>query len=746
MSRRKLPIGIQTFREVREDDCYYVDKTAHIRRLADEGKHFFLSRPRRFGKSLFLDTCKELFEGNEALFEGLAIHEHWDWSVRHPVVRLSFGSGHFQGPDDLRTEVTDRLNAMEEAAGVTAHPDSIPARFHHLIEVLHRRMGRRVAVLIDEYDKPILDALDTPDIARANRDFLRGLYAVVKDSDAHIRFSFLTGVSKFSKVSLFSGINNLNDITLDPRYCAICGYTDRDLDTVFAPELPGLDRDAIRERYNGYGWRGEERVYNPFDILLLFDKREFGAWWFETGTPAFLVETLFKRRVSTVALDDMMSTGALLSAFDVDDIATEALLFQTGYLTIREEQTLGGKALYRLGYPNREVRQSLNECLLEYLVRDRSRQTANSIRLVALLQANDFEGLKALFHALLRGHSLRVVHQQRHRALRGLLRERVLLVLRGTGARHHGGGQHEPRAAGHGGALQRQRLPVRAQGGGDGGGGGGDGAVEGEGLRGEVPGEWGADSPGGGGVQPGYPQRGGVRGRARLSRRLARRHPEPGRQRSDGRTVRARRAAAGISLRMRRFIAAGAGPVRRPPSRGALPSRMPTSTAVSTANLTRLDRTPIRRRGIGGVAAAARQRSLHECLQAHCAYDSEHGTLFLPFVASSDAREMTVRSFHWPSCRRWSGTWSRAGRHRRKGSRGMNACGIESTGACAGALGAGAVRRHSTVRHRMLSAVLGAAGQQSTTGALRGGPPEGACAMPPIAAEAHRHSTGVAYP
>ena len=399
MTRRKLPIGIQTFRRIREDGCYYVDKTGYIRLLLDEGTHYFLSRPRRFGKSLFLDTCKELFEGSEALFEGLAVHDRWDWSVRNPVVRLSFGAGHFKRPDDLQAAVMDRLEMQESQAGVTARHESAPARLAHLIGTLHERTGRRVVVLVDEYDKPILDALDVPEVARANRDYLRGLYAVIKDSDAHIRFSFLTGVSKFSKVNLFSGLNNLTDITLDPRCSAICGYTDTDLDTVFAPELPGLDRDAIREWYNGYGWRGEERVYNPFDILLLFRNREFGAWWFETGTPAFLVETLFRRQVSTVTLGEMVGTEALLSSFDVDDIATEALLFQTGYLTILEERSLGGKALYRLGYPNREVRQSLNEYLLECLVRNTSRRTANSIRLEELLQASDFEGMRALFHA-----------------------------------------------------------------------------------------------------------------------------------------------------------------------------------------------------------------------------------------------------------------------------------------------------------------------------------------------------------
>ena len=399
MTRRKLPIGIQTFRRIREDGCYYVDKTPFIRRLLDGGTHYFLSRPRRFGKSLFLDTLKALFEGDEALFEGLAIHRDWDWSVRHPVVRLSFGSGHFTEPDGLRTEVTDQLRTLENDAGVTARHDSTAARFRHLIRTTHARSGQRVVVLVDEYDKPILDALDVPEVARANRDYLRGLYAVIKDSDAHVRFSFLTGVSKFSKVSLFSGLNNLTDLTLDPEYSSICGYTDADLDTVFAPELPGLDRDAIREWYNGYSWLGEERVYNPFDILLLFRNRRFGAWWFETGTPTFLVETLFRRRVSSVCLGEMVGSSALLSTFDVDDIATEALLFQTGYLTICEEQQRGGRISYRLGYPNREVRRSLNESLLGYLVRNPSCQEANSNRLYDLLEANDFDGLRTLFHA-----------------------------------------------------------------------------------------------------------------------------------------------------------------------------------------------------------------------------------------------------------------------------------------------------------------------------------------------------------
>ena len=399
MSKRRLPIGIQTFREIREEDYYYVDKTGYICRLLDEGKHYFLSRPRRFGKSLFLDTLKELFEGNEPLFAGLAIHDQWDWSRRYPVVRLDFSGGSYYERGGLREDAMAQLQDLAEEAGVATRYESASACFRHLLGALSRQAGQRVVVLVDEYDKPILDALEVPDVARANRDFLRDLYAMIKSSDAHIRFAFITGVSKFSKVSLFSGLNNLKDITIDPRYSAICGYTEADLDTVFAPELPGLDRDQVRDWYNGYSWLGDEKVYNPFDILLLFDSRKFGAYWFETGTPTFLIETLCKRHVSSLELGSMEGSSDLLSTFDVDDMATEALLFQTGYLTINDEADLGGEPHYLLGYPNREVRQSLNRSLLRYLVKDSSQQMANSVRLYELLSVNDFAGLETLFHA-----------------------------------------------------------------------------------------------------------------------------------------------------------------------------------------------------------------------------------------------------------------------------------------------------------------------------------------------------------
>ncbi|MGB0847861.1 MAG: AAA family ATPase, partial [Thiolinea sp.] len=237
----------------------------------------------------------------------------------------------------------------------------------------------------------------SPEVAKANRDFLRGFYGIIKDYDAHIKFSFFTGVSKFSKVSIFSGLNNLNDITLDPRYATICGYTDLDIDTVFATELDDLDRDEIRKWYNGYHWRGEG-IYNPFDILQLFDKRQFDNYWFETGTPTFLVNLLFERQIATLKLNNLFSSSAMLSSFDVDVIETEALLFQTGYLTIKQEENLGGQRFYQLGYPNREVYQSLNEQLLSSLVKDKSEQAIQSGQLYRLLMVNDFNGLKNLFH------------------------------------------------------------------------------------------------------------------------------------------------------------------------------------------------------------------------------------------------------------------------------------------------------------------------------------------------------------
>ena len=277
MRKRKLPTGIQTFRKVREEGCYYVDKTAYIQRLVAEGTHYFLSRPRRFGKSLFVDTIKELFEGSEALFKGLHIHDRWDWSVRHPVVWLSFAAGRFDRPGALEADFADQMASLERLAGASNHYATPHRRFAGLIEALHTQSGRGVVVLVDEYDRPITDALNDPTLAKDNRSFLRGVYSVVKDADAFIALSFFTGTSKFSEVGLLPDLNNLIDITLDPSYAAICGYTDDDLQTVFAAELEGLDRKAVRDWYDSYCGLGEASIYNPWAILLLFRSRRFKA-------------------------------------------------------------------------------------------------------------------------------------------------------------------------------------------------------------------------------------------------------------------------------------------------------------------------------------------------------------------------------------------------------------------------------------------------------------------------------------
>ncbi len=400
MEKRVLPIGIQSFRDLRERNCYYVDKTGYALRLIREGKYYFLSRPRRFGKSLFVDTLKHLFEGDRGLFVGLEAYDQWDWSVRYPVVRLDFAGLNANRPGALEQDVLAQLSKLERIAGVEAYQSSGPRRLEELIHTLRSQAGQPVCVLIDEYDKPILDAIENPDLARANRDYLSGLYGMLKSCDQDIRFAFLTGVSKFSKVSLFSGLNNLRDITFNPSCTAICGYTEGDLDKEFAAELPGLDREQIREWYNGYSWGGERKVYNPFDVLLLFAEREFKPWWFETGTPTFLVRTLLEHKISAAALEGMLVTEGGLGKFEVGRIAPEALLFQTGYLTIGGQETRRGKRRYRLVYPNREVRESLNASLLAYLTGEDPQRERHIDALEELLANGDLIGLERRIRAL----------------------------------------------------------------------------------------------------------------------------------------------------------------------------------------------------------------------------------------------------------------------------------------------------------------------------------------------------------
>jgi hypothetical protein len=399
MNRKKLPIGIQTFAKIREEHCYYVDKTPLILKLVSEGSHYFLSRPRRFGKSLLIDTIGELFAGNQTLFEGLFIDDKWDWEVKYPVIRISFGGGVIENRADLEDTIQDLLDVNQKSLKIDCGERSHRNCFKELIRTAHEKTGQRVVILVDEYDKPILDNLLKPDIAREIRDGLRNFYSVIKDSDAHVKFAMLTGVSKFSKVSLFSGLNNLRDITIAAEFSAICGYTDEDIDTVFLPEIEELDREKIRHWYNGYNWTGTS-VYNPFDVLLLFQERQFKAHWFETGSPTFLIDLLITRGFFSPNLAKTQTSLELLFAFDVEKITTEALLFQAGYLTISKlEQPLLGYWVYTLGYPNHEVETSLNDALLNGYVVDGQAAFTNRLVLLELLKTNNFAQMQNLFTA-----------------------------------------------------------------------------------------------------------------------------------------------------------------------------------------------------------------------------------------------------------------------------------------------------------------------------------------------------------
>ncbi len=398
LARRNLPIGIQTFSQIISGGYYYADKTCFALALAQQDKYYFLSRPRRFGKSLFLDTLKELFEGQQDLFKGLYIADKWDWSQRFPVIRISFGGGNLSTIAYVERNVHQQLEEHERQFNLPARYPDVESRFRDLIGRVHEQSGQPTVVLIDEYDKPILDNITDHATALALREWLKNFYGIIKDADRHIRLGFLTGVSKFSKVSLFSGLNNLRDITLSPEFSTICGYTDQDVDTLFASELDGLDRNEIKRWYNGYNWRGAS-VYNPFDLLLLFREREFDAYWFQSGTPTFLIKMLTERKAWLPELETMEADSNLLSSFDIGNISTAALMFQAGYLTIGKASRINGSYLYQLRFPNEEVRQSLYGSLVSTWTADAGVDVSNRIKLIRILAANDLAALKGLFQA-----------------------------------------------------------------------------------------------------------------------------------------------------------------------------------------------------------------------------------------------------------------------------------------------------------------------------------------------------------
>jgi hypothetical protein len=361
---KKLPVGIQTFSKIIEDDYLYIDKTELARSVIERYQYIFLSRPRRFGKSLFLDTLKNIFEGKRELFQGLLIEEQWNWEVTYPVIKISF-SGGIHSKDDLEEDLVQILNSNEKRLALKCENKSKAKYFFaELIQQAFQKYQQKVVILIDEYDKPILDNIENIPEALIIRDGMRDFYTKIKENDEYLRFAFLAGVSKFSKVSLFSGLNNLEDISLNPDYGNVCGYTQRDVDTSFAPYLEGVDMEEVKRWYNGYNFLGD-KVYNPYDILLFIkNKCVFDNYWFETGTPRFLIELIKKNSYFIPDFLNMNVDKSLINSFDIENLNLETILFQTGYLTIKRLLPSGMGVGYELGFPNKEVQISFNEYIL----------------------------------------------------------------------------------------------------------------------------------------------------------------------------------------------------------------------------------------------------------------------------------------------------------------------------------------------------------------------------------------------
>ncbi|HEB62243.1 MAG TPA: hypothetical protein ENI82_03730 [Bacteroidetes bacterium] len=396
---KNLPIGIQTLSKIIEGDFVYVDKTEIAYNLIQKAGYYFLSRPRRFGKSLFLDTLKEIFEGNKELFKGLYIYDKWDWDVKYPVLRVSLGSGVHKTVQDLSENLLWILKKTERDLGINCNTNLKPKQcFEHLLISAYEKYNQKVVILIDEYDKPILDNITDKGIAREMRDAMKDFYGVIKDNDAYIRFVFITGVSKFSKMNLFSGLNNLEDITLHPDYGNICGYTHNDLLTVFSEHLQGADMDKVKEWYNGYNYFGD-KVYNPFDILLFIsNKFEFRNYWWNTGNPSFLIDMLKTQNYYIPELENFTANEEILNTFDVERIELVALLWQTGYLTITKKSSTLFGIKYLLNTPNREIQTSLNSLFITYLTGQVTEKLKYQEKLFNMLDKPDLDGFRdALF-------------------------------------------------------------------------------------------------------------------------------------------------------------------------------------------------------------------------------------------------------------------------------------------------------------------------------------------------------------
>lgn len=370
---KTLPLGIQTFSELIEKNHVYVDKTEDIYKLfADGGKYYFLSRPRQFGKSLLISTLKEIFSGNKELFKGLWIHDKIEWNT-HPVIHIDFSVIEYRNAELLEQSLMSVLETIAASKNIQLTGISSKDRFAGLIRQLAQ--DGKVVILVDEYDKPIIDFVDNPEISNKNRTILRNFYSVIKASDEYIKFAILTGVSKFSKVSVFSGLNNLRDITMSKQFSTLLGYTQAELLHHFNGYIDRLAKELekdeqtlleqIRTWYNGYSWDGRHFVYNPYSILSLFTENTFNNYWFSSGTPGFLIRMIQERNIDITRFDNLPVSDYAFDSFEPETIEAVPLLFQAGYLTIKEIFTKQDKRRYRLSYPNKEVHDSFLSYLFQ---------------------------------------------------------------------------------------------------------------------------------------------------------------------------------------------------------------------------------------------------------------------------------------------------------------------------------------------------------------------------------------------
>ena len=407
----KYPIGVQDFYDLRSNGWVYVDKTALVHRLVSTGKYYFLSRPRRFGKSLLLSTLKAYFEGKKELFEGLAIADlEKDWT-EYPVIHLDLNAKPFTKVQDLHDLLHDQLTVYEREYNSEAVDKSSEGRFRHLIRSIKEETGKKVVVLIDEYDKPILQAIGNEELQDQFRNTLKAFYGVLKSADADLRFTMLTGVTKFGKVSVFSDLNNLNDISMDERFVEVCGITEAELHQYFDEEIDALAQQnrqtkeeayaELRKRYDGYHFcENSVGMYNPFSVLNTLEKRSYKDYWFATGTPTYLVELLKKSGFELQALSNYETSESALSSIHRADINPIPVLFQSGYLTIKGYDEEFG--VYKLDYPNEEVRQGFIEFLLPYYTYCQTSAQKTIVRdFVLSLRGGDADKFMRLMQSLL---------------------------------------------------------------------------------------------------------------------------------------------------------------------------------------------------------------------------------------------------------------------------------------------------------------------------------------------------------